>query len=159
MKVKVFALSRWTCVIILALDILMWVLFFVGDGVAQFQGRVFFWSVLILFLVIIPVIIFAIDIFAMNNDIVFDSRGVSRVRFGKVIRSFSWEEIKTISTTSEDSFSGWIYISNEVKSFNHLSITRMRLDRKVIYLHMSEKAKEALQRFVPEYLKDKIEKL
>ena len=157
MKVKVFSAMRWICLFMLTLDIGLWIFIFIVGGL--FQESVLVWGSIVLFLAVLPVGLFVWNIFTMENEIIFDNQGISRKRFGRIIRHFDWEEIKTISTTSEDSFSGWIYISNEIKSFNHLSITRMRLDKKVIYLHMSEKAKTALLTFAPEFWKEQVEKI
>ena len=161
MKVKVFAAFRWICVLLLSLDIVAWALFLAFDGVSQLDGSILFWGIIVLFLAVLPAGLLIWNIFTMENVIVFDTQGISRKRFGKIIKHFDWEEIQTISTTADNSFSGWIYISNELKSFNYsiLSVTKMRLSKKVIYLHMSEKAKTALQTFAPEHLKDSIAKL
>ena len=157
MKVKVFSAMRWICVFHLSLAIGIWILIFVEGGL--FQESFFVWGSIVLFLAVLPVGIFVWNILTMENIIVFDDRGVSRVRFGKIIRHFDWEEIQTISATSDDSFSGWLYISNEIKKFNSLTSTKMQLDKHVIYLHLSEKAITALRMFVPEHLKVKVEKL
>ena len=159
MKVKVFSAFRWICVFLLSLDIVAWALFLAFDGVSQLQGELFYWGIIVLFLAVLPSGLLIWNIFTMENIIVFDNQGISCKRFGRIIRHFDWEEIQTISTTADNSYSAWIYISNEIKSFDYFSSTRMMLDKKVIYLHMSAKAKTALQTFAPEYLKDKIENL
>lgn len=157
MKVKVFPAFRWICVFILSLDIFVWITTIIFGG--KYGLNVFSWCLMVLFTIVMPVGLFIWNIFIMENFILFDEQGVSRIRFGKIIRHFNWDEIQTISTTSSDSFTGWLYISNEVKSFDYLAVGKMRMDKKVIYLHLSDKAKTALQMFIPEYLKDKIEKL
>lgn len=157
MKVKVFSAFRWICVYLLTLDIAAWTLIILFGGLSE--DSVFFWCTIVIFSIVLPAIIFIVNILAMENVIIFDNQGISRKRFGRIIRHFDWKEIKTISTTTDNSYSAWIYFSNEVKSFDYFSTTRMQLDKKVIYLHMSKKAKTALQMFAPESWKEYIEKL
>lgn len=91
-------------------------------------------------------------ILTMSNVIEFDEIGVRRIRFGKVMRNFTWEKIQTIGYTDYNSFSGWVYIAEKEKQYDSgmMSITKMRLDREVIYFHMSEKAQKAIQKYAPE---------
>ncbi len=87
----------------------------------------------------------------MSNVIEFNETGVRCIRFGKIIREFTWEKVKTISATEENSFTGWVYISEQEKKYDGgiLSVGKMRLDKQVIYYHMSKKAQEALQKYAP----------
>lgn len=87
----------------------------------------------------------------MSNIIEFDDKGVRRIRFGKVIRDFSWNNVVTVGYTNDDLFVGWAYISEKEKKYNSaiLSVTKMRLDKEVIYFHMSKKAQVAIQTYVP----------
>ena len=87
----------------------------------------------------------------MTNIIEFDEKGVRRIRFGKVIRDFAWEKVKTIACTDDNTFTGWAYISEQEKKFDNgtLSIAKMRLDKEVIYFHMSSKAQEAILKYAP----------
>ena len=76
----------------------------------------------------------------MANTIKIDENGIARCRFGKIIKMFQWSEIKTIGSTSESLFKGWCYVSNKTKKFEYKDIAKMRLDKEVIYFHLSEKA-------------------
>lgn len=157
MKVKVFSAMRWICVFLLTLVIIAWTLIIIFGGLSE--TSVVFWCPIILFTIIMPFALVMINVFAMENILVFDNQGISRIRFGKTIRRFNWEEIQTISTTTDSSYNAWIYLSNEIKAFDLLSSTRMMLDKKVIYLHASEKAKTAILTYAPAHLKEKIAKL
>ncbi len=99
----------------------------------------------ILFLVIFPLALFIWALLTMANTIQIDENGIARYRFGKKIKMFQWSEVRTIGSTSESLFTGWCYISNENKKFDYSSITKMRLDKSVIYFHLSEKAINALK--------------
>lgn len=103
--------------------------------------------IIILFLIVFPLALFIWSLFTMANTIKIDETGISRYRFGKKIKKFQWTEIRTIGSTSENSFTGWCYISNENKKFDYSSITKMRLDKSVIYFHLSEKAINALKTY------------
>ena len=89
--------------------------------------------------------------FTMTNIIEFDEKGVRRIRFGRVIRDFTWEKVKTIACTDDNNFTGWAYISEQEKKFNDgtLSIAKMRLDKEVIYFHLSNRAQEAILKYAP----------
>lgn len=103
--------------------------------------------IIILFLIVFPVVLFLWALFTMANTIRIDEKGVARYRFGKKIKEFSWSEIKNIDCTSENLFTGWCYISNENKKYDYSSVTKMRLDKTVIYFHLSNKAINALKTY------------
>lgn len=104
-------------------------------------------TISILFLVIFPIALFIWTLFTMANTIKIDESGVARYRFGKKIKMFQWDEIRTLACTSESLFTGWCYISNENKKFNYSGITKMRLDKSVIYFHLSKKAVHAIKTY------------
>ena len=101
----------------------------------------------ILFLIVFPLVLFLWALFTMANTIRIDENGVKRYRFGKKIKEFSWSEIKTIDCTSENLFTGWCYISNENKKYDHSSVTKMRLDKTIIYFHLSNKVINTLKTY------------
>ncbi|MDE6584148.1 MAG: hypothetical protein K2K15_01975, partial [Anaeroplasmataceae bacterium] len=70
----------------------------------------------------------------MANTIIIDEEGIARYRFGKRIRMFRWEEIKTIGRTSEDYFTGWVYVSDEERKYDNKTsgAKKMWLDKHVI---------------------------
>lgn len=146
MKVKIFSAMRWICFLLVSLDIMCWLILLLIPS----QMNICLWLISGVVLGALPLSICVWTIMTMENFILFNEQGVSRIRFGKVIKHFNWDEVKSIASTEENSFSGWIYISNEIVKFNNLSITRMRLSKNVIYLHMSKKAEEALRRYIPE---------
>lgn len=161
MKIRVFAAMRWISIFCILLSLGCWIVIILF-GRAQLD--LYLWLIFGIMIGLLPIGILLWDIMTMENIILFNEQGISRIRFGKVIRYFDWKEVKTISCTTEDMFSGWIYISNKIKTYDYLSITKMRLDKDIIYFHMSEQAKKALVKFVPidistqfiEQLQDKI---
>lgn len=106
---------------------------------------------IIFFLAALPFGLLIWCLLTMSNIIEFDDKGVRRIRFGKVIRDFSWNNVVTVGYTNDDLFVGWAYISEKEKKYNSaiLSVTKMRLDKEVIYFHMSKKAQVAIQTYVP----------
>ena len=153
MRIRVFFPFVVTSIILSLLDGGMITLFMLIGESEQFD--LLFWLLISVFAIIIPIILLISSIFAMGNVIEFDETGVRRIRFGRVIRNFSWEKVKTVSCTSTDSWTGWVYISEHEKKYDggFFSIDKMRLDRQVIYFHMSQKAKKALQKYAPPSLK------
>ena len=137
MKVKIFSAMRWICFLLVSLDIMCWLILLLIPS----QMNICLWLISGVVLGALPLSICVWTIMTMENFILFNEQGVSRIRFGKVIKHFNWDEVKSIASTEENSFSGWIYISNEIVKFNNLSITRMRL---------SKNAEEALRRYIPE---------
>lgn len=73
--------------------------------------------------------------------------GLQDIALAKKIKMFQWDEIRTLACTSESLFTGWCYISNENKKFNYSGITKMRLDKDVIYFHLSKKAVHAIKTY------------
>lgn len=114
------------------------------------------WTTIIIMMIILPIGLFIWSLFTITNIIEITEQGISRIRFGKVIRSFKWEEVETITSTEGGTFAGWIYISNKQKSYNYQHVTKMRLDKDVIYFHQSKKAQQALVKYAPEKFQPQI---
>lgn len=124
----------------------------------SFRESIFSMCIVWCFAGMLPICMLVWCILTMSNVIEFDEIGVRRIRFGKVMRNFTWEKIQTIGYTDYNSFSGWVYIAEKEKQYDSgmMSITKMRLDREVIYFHMSEKAQKAIQQYAPEKFVDKV---
>lgn len=149
MRIRVFFPIVVVCIILCLLDGgMITLLMLIGES-AQYD--LIFWLLISVFAIILPIALLVYSIFTMSNVIEFDETGVRRIRFGRVIRNFSWEKVKTVSCTVNNSFSGWVYISEQEKKYDGgiLSVGKMRLDKEVIYFHMSKKAQEAIQKYVP----------
>ncbi len=96
--------------------------------------------IVIMFLVVFPIALFIWSLFTMANTIKIDENGVARYRFGKIVKMFRWNEINTFDYTSNSQVTGWCYISNKKKKYGYNNVTKMRLDKEVIYFHLSKKA-------------------
>ncbi len=114
------------------------------------------WVLSTLMFIVLPLIL-SIYILSFSLDlIIINDEGIKKYHYGKLKKTIRWNEIKTLSCTDKNLFNGWCYISNECKNYNYHTITKMRLDRSVIYFHLSEKAIKALSIYCPN--KDIIEK-
>ncbi len=146
-KIKVFYPVFLVTLFLFALCIACFVWMMCTGGYADLTPLMFF--IVILFLLVLPTIIFFYSSLTMANTIKIDENGVTRYRFGKIVKQFQWPEIKTLSCTNKSLFTGWCYISNEYKKYNYYSLSKMRLDRSIIYFHLSQKAIEALSNYCP----------
>lgn len=153
MRIRVFFSAVIIILIMCLLDSLIIAIIMLSGNLQQYD--LLFWLLIAGFAIILPIALLMWGIFTMCNVIEFDDVGVRRIRFKRVIRNYLWENVKTISCTEKNSFTGWVYISDHEKKYNGgiLSVGKMRLDKGVIYFHMSQKAKEALQRYAPSSLK------
>ena len=132
--------------VIIDLGIWLWIIFSEGFETFDLLSFVFF----IAMMGCLPLGLYLWSLATVTNVIEFSEYGVSRIRFGKVIRYFKWEEIQTLDSTEGGAFAGWIYISNKDKSYDYQHVGKMRGDREVIYFHQSKKALKALQTYAPE---------
>lgn len=107
------------------------------------------WILLAIFAGLIPVIVIIWSTLTLANTIVFDEDGISRVRFGKIIRRIEWVNVKSVSETVNN-FTGWIFISDKQIEYNSsiISVSKMRLDKHVIYFHQSKKAHQVLEKYM-----------
>lgn len=151
MRIRVFLPVVIACLVMWLVGNSLFVYFMIGD----WQDYNWFSWFMIACLESLPSILLLWCIWTMSNVIEFDETGVRRIRFGRVIRNFSWEKVKTISCTAKDSWTGWVYISEQEKKYDNgfFSSSKMQLDRQVIYFHMSQKGKKALQKYAPTSLK------
>ena len=151
MKIRVFFPVFLVISLFFLCDVAIWVLiiFVVGLETLEWLGIIIF---LVLF-VVLPLFTFLYSLFTFTNVIEFSEKEIKRIRFGKVIRCFEWEEVKTIASTEGNTFAGWIYISNKEKSYDYQHVGKMRSDREVIYFHQSKKAQQALLTYAPERFK------
>lgn len=140
---------------VIILELALWLLIFFDGGINAMNA--FSWTMCIIMMGILPLCLFVWCLLTVTNTIEFTERGVSRIRFGKTIRHFNWEEVQTISSTEGGSFAGWIYISNKEKSYDYQHVGKMRFDKEVIYFHQSKKALQALLIYAPERFKANIE--
>lgn len=154
MKIRVFFPIWIVIVVAIFMDLGLWILVFCY-GVIQ-SLEVYGLILMSFFAGILPLSLFIYVSLTMTNIIEFNERGVCRVRFGRIIRKFSWEEVQTIASTADNEFSGWIYISDKKKQYDFIHITRMRLDKDIIYFHFSKKAMEALIKYAPEEFQEKL---
>ena len=152
MRIRVFFLIVVVCVGLWLGSGALFAWFIIDGG--WHDLNIFTWMLMIC-MVAIPMILLIWCIFTMSNVIEFDETGIRRIRFGRIIRNYSWEKVRTVSCTANDSWTGWVYISEQEKKYDNgfFSIGKMRLDRQVIYFHMSQKAQEALRKYVPPSLK------
>ncbi len=148
MRIRVFLPIVIICIVLCIIDSIV-IVFPMLD--ADFRKDIFLVCLIIFMMGVLPLFLLIWCIFTMSNIIEFDEKGVRRIRFGRVIREFSWEKVKTISCTENNSFAGWVYISEKEKKYDSgiLSVSKMRLDREVIYFHLSKKAQEALLKYAP----------
>lgn len=160
MKVKVF-FSGYIFILSVFLigDGCLWLAILFYGGIEQLD--VLTWILCGIFAGALPFIVIIWSTFTMANTIAFDEQGVSRIRLGKTIRHINWTDIKSFSSTTENTFTGWIYIADRERKFDYsmISISKMRLDKNVIYFHQSKKAQEAIEKYMPEYCKEKFLKL
>ena len=153
MKIRVLFAGYVLSLMLLLADSVIWILMALDDG---FRGlNVLSWVVLITFVGILPVGLFIWSNLTFKNVVEFNECGISLIMFGKVIKRFVWQDIVTIASTG-DEFTGWVYISNKYKSYDYKHLSRMRLDREVIYFHQSKKAQQALLVYAPEKFKSLI---
>lgn len=147
MKTKIFGILMWITSILLIIDIIC-----VGLVIQSRQKlEIYIWMLCIVMMIILPSGLFIWSLLVMNNTIVVDDDGVSRVRFKKVIKHFKWEDIKTIGFTSEDSFSGWCYISTEPNvKYTYREVSKMRMDKNVIFFHLTDKNTKNLKMILNE---------
>ena len=154
MRIRIFFAIYLICLFILLANIAIWILLWLDDGFVELS--VFAWIICICISGVLPVGLFIWANLTVINIIEFNESGISRIRFGRVIRHFDWNEVKTIACTAGNSFAGWIYISNKEKSYDYQHIGKMRSDREVIYFHQSKKAQQALLTYAPERFKTQI---
>ena len=154
MKVRVFCAGVIISIILLLCDSALILFISIYDGWNELD--ILSWILIISMLCILPIVLFIFSLLTMANLIEFTEHAVSRIRFGKVIRYFKWEEIQTLDSTEGSTFAGWIYISNKIKKYDYQHVSKMRLDKEVIYFHQSRKALKALQTYAPERFKTQI---
>lgn len=145
-------------IIVIAVCLLDSIIIIVTMLEESFRENIISVCIILCFAGVIPIGLLVWCIFTMSNVIEFDEKGVRRIRFGKVIRDYSWKNIQTIGYTDIDSFSGWVFISEKEKRYDSglVSISKMRMDKEIIYFHMSEKAQKAIQKYAPEKFVDKV---
>lgn len=147
MKIRVFFPVFLVISLFFLCDVAIWVLIIFVVGLETLE-----WLGITIFLVLFVVL----PLFTFTNVIEFSEKEIKRIRFGKVIRCFEWEEVITIASTEGNTFAGWIYISNKEKSYDYQHVGKMRLDREIIYFHQSKKAQQALLTYAPERFKTQI---
>lgn len=138
--------------VIIDLGIWLWIIFSEGFETFDLLSFIFF----IAMMGCLPLGLYLWSLATVTNVIEFSEKDIKRIRFGKVIRCFEWEEVKTIASTEGNTFAGWIYISNKEKSYDYQHVGKMRSDREVIYFHQSKKAQQALLTYAPERFKTQI---
>ena len=138
--------------VIIDLGIWLWIIFSEGFETFDLLSCIFF----IAMMGCLPLGLYLWSLATVTNVIEFSEKDIKRIRFGKVIRCFEWEEVKTIASTEGNTFAGWIYISNKEKSYDYQHVGKMRSDREVIYFHQSKKAQQALLTYAPERFKTQI---
>ena len=107
MKIRVFAAMRWISIFCILLSLGCWIVIILF-GRAQLD--LYLWLIFGIMIGLLPIGILLWDIMTMENIILFNEQGISRIRFGKVIRYFDWKEVKTISCTSRIfSWAGYIF--------------------------------------------------
>lgn len=153
MKIRVFFAGYILSLLLLLADSVIWILMTLDNGFRELN--VFSWVVLIVFAGILPLGLFIWSNLTFKNVVEFNECGISLKMFGKVIRHFVWQDIVTIASTG-GTFAGWIYISNKNKFYDYNHLTRMRLDREIIYFHQSRNAQQALLKYAPEKFKTQI---
>lgn len=138
MKTKVFGLVFWISLVVLIFDTTMVVIILTSGQTLD----LFSWVIMVIMMILLPDIIFAYSLILFYNTIMINETGVYRIRFRKIVRHFKWEEIKTIGFTSEDTFTGWCYIStiSDLK-FSYLQVDKMRFNPNVICFHLTNKNK------------------
>lgn len=137
-KIRVFYPAYLMCLFLLVLCLFCFSVMMCMEGYKDLNLITF--PITIIFLVVFPISLFIWALFTMSNTILIDENGIARYRFGKRIRMFLWAEIKTLDYTGQSLFTGWCYVSSEYKKFTYASITKMRLDKDIIYFHLSKKA-------------------
>ena len=155
MKIKVFIAGYFVDLLLLLEVSAVWLFIILNGGIKKLD--IFTWVFLGVFTIALPMFLIIWISLTMTNTIAFDETGVSRIRFGKTIRHINWTDVKSFSSTADNSFTGWIYLSDVERKFDNsiLSIAKMRLDRRVIYFHQSKKAQEAIDKYMPDFCKEK----
>ncbi|MGM9970828.1 MAG: hypothetical protein ACI35W_00265 [Anaeroplasmataceae bacterium] len=146
-KTKVFGIVIWIASILCIADGTILSLVILSGQ----KLEIYIWIMIILMMCVLPIGVFIMALLMFNNTIIIDDNGVSRIRFKKIIRFFQWEDIKTIGFTSEDSFTGWCYISIKPNiKYGYTEVTKMRLDKDVIYFHLTDKNTFNLKKILKE---------
>ena len=138
----------------LIIDAAIWVFVWLYNGFETINFTSL--AIGLLMMGIVPVGLLIWCLFTISNIIEFTNYGIKRIRFGKIIRYFKWEEVETIASTDGGTFTGWFYVSNKTKSYNYQNVSKMRLDKDIIYFHYSPKALQALLTYAPEKFKTQI---
>ena len=150
MKVRVCVWLCTVCTLYLLFCAAMWTAIFLTGGADTLNVPA--WIILSA-VTLCSIGMFIWCLFTAANIIWFGETGISRVRFGKVIRHFDWTDVKTFAEASGGKYGGWVYASDKQKAYDIGHITKMRLDRDVIYFFMTPKAYRAFTTYAPEQLK------
>ncbi len=96
-------------------------------------------------LVILPLGLLLWIIIVMMCKIRIDETGISRIRFGKVIRKFLWEDITEIKCISPSSITTWLFFAT--KSLDGYGVTMARLSKHTIYLVLNDTIKNSIKEY------------
>lgn len=154
MKTRVFGCMHWIILSLNVIDAMCVLMIFFSDQLKEMttEELIFALFVVILMMIILPIGLLLYSLLTFNNIVLINEKGVYRIRFKKVIKKFNWSEIKTIGFTSNDSFTGWTYISIlENVEYSYLEISKMRLNKNNIYFHLTQKNRIKLESIINKY--------
>ena len=154
MKTKIFGVMYWIIVGLSICDAFLVVMVLCSGQLTQMAVSELVFSLVILssMMIILPISLLIYTILTFNNTILIDETGFYRIRFKKIIKHFEWTEVKTIGFTSDDNFTGWVYISNiENVKYSYQTISKMRHDPNVIYFHLTKKNRSELDKVIKNY--------
>ena len=155
MKTKIFGIMHW---IIVGLNIFdaFWVVMILCSGqLTQMTVSELIFSLVIMscMMIFLPIVLLIYSLLTYSNRILVNETGFYRIRFNKIIRHITWIEVNTIGFTSEDTFTGWGYVSNvENIKYSYCEISKMMHNPNVIYFHLTKKNRLELEAMIDNYL-------
>ena len=154
MKTRVFGIMHWIIVGLNIFDIFWVIMIFFSGQLTQMSATELIFSLVIMscMMIILPIVLLIYSILTFSNWVFVDETGFYRIRFKKVIKCFGWTEVKTIGFTSENNFTGWVYISNvENIKYSYIEISKMRHNPNVIYFHLTRENRLELEKIMNRY--------
>jgi len=105
--------------------------------------------ILLIFLVILPFILFIWSFVTMWPCLSFDEKGITKTLLGKKLKYIEWKEIVEIKRFRQG-FAKWLFISKV--PLKNYSISRCRLRRDNVYIVETEEIINIIQKHTSDYV-------
>lgn len=86
-----------------------------------------------------------ISLYIGGSKINISELGITKKRFGKKVKFFSWKEITSIKFISTNPLNQWIYFSNKERTYQN--IDAMRFSKNTIYFYANDYALSLLNKY------------